>query len=197
MIRTSRFFKQFCAFFGNNSRLFLFLALVVCGVGVGCFAFAALPAAATPLLELMTPRLPEQLRFLPVLAAFFQNSLVTLTVIGLLMLFGMSLYGLPAVAVLPFGYGVALGLGEMTVVKTAGVVGLLLSLPGALVAVWAVLIACAQALKLTLRLIAQVMPSPPKGGLWRDFRLFFLRFILCFLLGLLASAIQTTMAVFV
>ena len=196
MFRTSRFFKQFCVFFGNNSRLFLFLALILCGVGVGCFASSSLPATASPLLELITPRLPEQLRFLPVLTAFFQNSLVTLTAIGLLMLFGMSLYGLPAVAVLPFSYGVALGLGEMAVVRSLGAVGLLLTLPGTLVAVWAVLIACAEALKLTLRLIAQVMPSPSKSGLWRDFRLFFLRFMLCFLLGILGSAIQTTTAVF-
>ena len=195
MVRTSRFMKQLCAFFGTNSRLFLFLALTLSGVVIGCLFTPHIPAKYSPMIPLLFPPDAGFTRVSVALLAFLRQSLITLAALGILMLSGMSLCGLPAALAVPVLYGTVVGIFEASVLSQQGIEALALSLPGTLLSVWAMLIACAEALRLTLRLIAQVMPGSSKGGLWRDFRLFFWRFLLCFALALLASAITTTLAV--
>ncbi len=194
MPRTSRFRKQFHTFFGAHSRLFLFLTLVLSGVVAGCLWYSRLPVRATALLSTLCQGGGGFAGFFGAITAFFRNSLVTLAAVGLLMLAGMSLCGLPVSLAVPFFYGAFTGFCEVALLKDGGVTALLLSLPGTLLAVWTMLIACAESLRLTLRLVSQVMPGSQKAGLWRDFRLFFRRFLLCFLLALLASAVGTTLS---
>lgn len=195
MRRTSHFFKQLRRFVGTNSRLFLFLGLLLVGVIVGCRLAPHMPQSTTALIQSLSISKTSFSGVTEVFSVFWQGSLVFLVAIGLLMLSGMSLCGIPAVLCIPALCGVWIGLFESVLLATRGMQALALALPGTLLAVWAVLIACAEAFRLTLRLVAQVMPGTPKTGLWRDFRLFFLRFLLCFLLAFLASAIQTTTAV--
>ena len=195
MPRTSRFHKQFRAFWNANSRLLLFLTLVLTGVVAGCVWYARFPAEYRPLLAFFEQSEGGFSGFSETLFAFLRHSLVTLSAVGLLMLGGMSLCGLPVTLLIPLVYGGAWGLYLTSVTQSRGIAALALTLPEALIAVWTVLIACAEALRLTLRLVSLVMPGSQKSGLWRDFRLFFLRFLLCFLLALLASAVGTTLAV--
>ena len=197
MPRTSRFLKQFRTFWGTNSRLFLFLTLLLTGLVIGCVWYPHFPSEYAPLLSYFKAESGEISGFSGALTAFFRHSLVTLSALGLLMLSGMSLCGIVVVFAVPVAYGAAWGVFLTSLLETEGVLALALTLPEALLAVWALLIACAEALRLTSRLVAQVMPGSPKGGLWRDFRLFFLRFLLCFSLALLASAVGTTLAVLV
>ncbi len=195
MRRTSHFFRQLRHFVGTNSRLFLFLGLLLAGVAVGCRLEPHLPKAADALLQSLSASKATFSGIADVLSVFWRGSLVSVAAIGILMLFGMSLCGIPVVLCVPALFGAWLGLFETFLLSHQGMKALALSLPGTLLAVWAVLIACAEAFRLTLRLVAQVMPGTPKTGLWRDFRLFFLRFLLCFLLAFSASAIQTTTTV--
>jgi len=197
MPRTSRFMKQLRTFFGANSRLFLFLTLVLSGVVAGCVWYPRLPARVTELFTALSQNKADFSGFFGALAAFFRHSLVTLSAVGLLMLAGMSLCGLPVALTVPFAYGVFTGFCECALLQSGGVVSLALSLPEALLALWTILIACAESLRLTLRLVSQVMPGSQKAGLWRDFRLFFRRFLLCFLLALLSSAVGTTVSLLV
>ncbi len=194
MARTSRFVKQLHAFLGTNSRLFLFLSLTLAGVALGCIWYPHFPDRYIPLLSLFTTESGEISGFLGGVSAFLRHSLPTLTSVGILMLSGMSLCGLPAAIAVPIIYGTATGLCEAFVLKTGGVLALAVSLPASLIFVWTLLIACAESLRLTLRLVSQVMPGSPKSGLWRDFRLFFWRFLLCFSLALAASAMDIALA---
>ena len=195
MRRTSRFFKQLRHFIVTNSRLFLFLALLLSGVAIGCRIEPRVPKSGIALLQSLSYSKTTFSGIGDAISVFWRGSLVSLAAIGLLMLCGMSLCGIPVVLCIPLLFGVWTGLFESFLLSQSGTKALLLALPGTLLTVWAVLIACAEAFRLTLRLVAQVMPGSPKTGVWRDFRLFFLRFLLCFLLALLASAIQTTATV--
>ena len=197
MPRTSRFMKQFHVFLGTNSRLFLFLTLLLAGVVAGCLYAPHLPAQYRPLLTLLEQNNGGFSGFSGALFAFLRHSLVTLCAVGLLMLSGMSLCGVPVTLAVPPLYGGIWGLFLATTLESRGTVALALAVPEALLGVWTVLIACAESLRLSLRLTALVMPGSQKSGLWRDFRLFFLRFLLCFSLALLSSAVGTTLAVLV
>lgn len=195
MKRTSHFFRQLRRFVGTNSRLFLFLGLLLVGVAVGCRLEPHIPKNVLALFRSLSFSKTAFSGIGDVLSVFWRGSLVSLVAIGLLMLSGMSLCGIPVVLCVPALFGVWLGSFESYLLSQQGIKALALALPGTLLTVWALLIACAEAFRLTLRLVAQVMPGTPKSGLWRDFRLFFLRFLLCFLLAFAASAVQTTATV--
>lgn len=197
MARTSRFMKQLHTFLGTNSRLFLFLSLTLIGVTLGCIGFSHVSDRCRSLLSLFAAQSGTISGFSGALFAFLRHSLPALAAIGVLMLSGMSLCGIPAVFIIPVAYGAVTGLCEAFTLEQGGVVALALSLPATLVFVWTLLIACAESLRLTLRLVAQVMPCSPKSGLWRDFRMYFWRFLLCFSLAIAASAMDVALAMLV
>ena len=98
------------------------------------------------------------------------------------------------VFVVPLFWGMGLGLSEIYYAQN-GVGGWLILaiivLPSAVMELVALLMACSESLRMTLLMAVQIFPRSARcGGLWQDFRLYCVRFLLLLILIVGAGALD-------
>ncbi len=189
---TTRRRREMIAFLRDNRRLFPFMGVFLVGVAVGVAVYTAAPQETAA-------GWGEMLRVSPVegglrqgLFALWGSCFSTVALLGALYLLGLWACGVPFVLAVPLFYGLGLGLteayyyamGRQGVAAVAAVI-----LPIGLLNAAVLVMAGAQAMRMSTRLSRQLLPvsvgGDPSGGLWTDFRLYSLRFLLC-LVGAMA-----------
>lgn len=174
----------FGAFMSENRRLLAFLALFFVGVLGGVLVFTASHGSLSEKLSPMLNTPAVDGGFQNGISALFSSCFSTVVLLLALFLAGMSACGAPVAALVPVFYGLGLGLTEAYYYGAGGAGVLftaLLVVPHSLVAAAALLMGCSESLRLTLLLSGQLLPTSAHcGGLWQDFRLYCVRFLLFF-----------------
>ena len=184
-------------FLVRNQRLLGLLLLFLIGVQAGCLVFrAAAHPLATALDGLLSPSATAT-GFAGVMQQMLTATAPNLLLLLLLFFLGFSACGaLPALMV-PIFFGMGLGLSEAYYFAQGGWgVGFvaLLVLPATMVATVALLIAAAEATRLSACIGRQLLPHQSiGGGLWPDLKLYLARFLLCAGLLFAAGALDTVL----
>lgn len=182
--------KRMSGFFRTRWRLLVFLALLIAGFAVGCVWFNLQPAVWQ---ERLQPWLhtAEDAAWLSVGST---ACLYRWGMLAILLAASVSVYGLPFTAAVPFAYGGLLGLSQCfwyaqgaADILTAALQVLLPAVPQTI----AVLMASAEASRMTVALAGQLLPGGSHVGLWSLWRLCMLRFLLFFGLATVSGALET------
>ena len=173
-------------FYKDNRRLFPFAGAFLLGVALGVAVYVSTPSADT---------WGDMLRVQAVdggfaggMRALAGSCFSTVTLLCVLYLLGLWACGAPFVLAVPLFYGLGLGLTEAYYygLGTAGIpVVAAVVMPCGLLHAAVLVMAGAESLRLSLGLSRQLLPLPrgtvaavPTTGLWSDFRLYSLRFLL-------------------
>lgn len=195
MNRTNRpeLLPRAAAYIAGHSRQLFFALLFLTGVLLGIIAFLAGGQEWEQDLALMLKVRGVPKGFPGALSALMASCLAPFLMIGLLFLLGMSACGVPFTLIAPLFYGLGLGMTEAYYYSTgwAGVgFSALLVVPHSLIAGMALILAGAEAARMSMRLSAQLLPDAPMGGLWPDFRQYVLRFFLYLILALISGMVD-------
>lgn len=181
-------------FIAGNRRLLVFLSLFLLGVLGGAMVFAVSHGSLTRELSLMldVPAVTEG--FKGGISILYSSCFSTMVLLLILFLSGMSTCGAPLTALVPLFFGLGVGLTE-AYYYGSGWEGLLftavLVVPHSLLAAAALIMGCSESLRLSLLLSEQLLPSAAHcGGLWQDFRLYCIRFLLFFALAFGAGVLD-------
>ncbi len=177
-------------FFVQNRRLLLFLILPLVGCIVGMLLYHSLPEEWAALL----PVRAVEGSVSGVFSGWLNTCVQPICLLVLLFIAGLSVCGAPLVVCVPVFWGIGLGLCQAHYLSD-GVKGWLTIavalLPAAVLELVALLMACSEALRMTLLVAVQLLPrSAHCGGLWPDFRLYSMRFLLLLAILLGASALD-------
>ncbi len=184
--------RQLRAFWQESGRLLVFLLLFLTGVGIGCpaFSYGSDALQSTPSLWLLYPSSGSVTA--DVLTVFAHACIIPGLLLLLLMAAGLSAIGAPTVFAVPFLYGVSVGFCEAYVYTADGLWQTAwMLLPPTLVALWTLLMAACESLRMTLRIVGQIAPRGCAGGLWTDCKRYFMRYFIFAGLTLLQAAMQT------
>ena len=181
-------------FFSENQRLLFLLLLPLLGCVGGMVLYGSVCSAEWAQL-LVIRRIPSG--FGQVMLQFFASCFQPLVLLFLLFVAGLSACGLPVAVVVPLFWGVGFGL-TLATCYTNGWGGVALSavvlLPRSVMEAVALLMAASECLHMSLRFTALLLPrSAHCGGLWQEFRLYGLRFVVLVLLLFLAGALDVGM----
>ena len=167
--------------------------LFLMGVGIGCPAFrhGADTLRSIPALWLIYPSSSSATS--GVLTVFAHACLWPGLLLLILMAVGLSAVGAPAVFAIPLLYGVGVGFSEAYVFSADGLWQMVwMVLPPTLLTLWTLLMAACESLRMTLRIVGQVMPrGVGQGSLWTEFKRYLLRYWIFVGLTLLSAALQT------
>lgn len=177
-------------FYKENRRLFPFVGTFLLGVALGVAVYVSTPSADGwgDLLRV------EAVRggFAAAMRALVGSCFSTITLLAVLYLLGLWACGAPFVLAVPLFYGLGLGLTEAYYygLGAAGIpIVAAVVAPCGLLHAAVLVMAGAESLRLSLMLTHRLLPVPketvatvPSAGLWKDFRLYSLRFLL-FLAG--------------
>ncbi len=181
-------------FLADNRRLLLFLLLAVFGCVLGMVLYAVIqPSVWSKLLVL--ERVPRG--FSGAFSQLFESCFQPVLLLTVLFISGLSACGAPSAVVVPIFWGVGLGLVQ-THYYADGWSGLLVIaavlLPHSVMEAVALLMASSEALRMSVRLTGLLLPrSAHCGGLWQEFRLYCVRFLLLLLLLFGAGALDVVM----
>ena len=171
-------------FFEQNRRLLIFLAVFLAGV---------LGAYLEHELSLMLDIPAIQGGFQGGMSVLFSSCFLTFVLLLALFLAGLSTYGAPVTVLVPIFFGLGVGLTE-AYYYGAGRPGILfvalLVVPRTLIAATALLMGCSESLRMSLLLSGQLLPNAHCGGLWLDFRLYCVRFLVFFGLAFAAGVVD-------
>lgn len=184
MSRTSKdaILLSLTEFISENRRLLVFLVLFIGGAGVGIGVFLSNHALVFDELSLMFSVQNKITGFQQGISVLFSSCMEVLLLLLLLFLSGLCVYGAPLTVLVPVFYGLGFGLTEAYYYASSGGLGIALIalqiLPHTLLAVAALIMACSESLRMSLLLSRQLLPSGSMGGLWQDFKLYCMRFLL-------------------
>lgn len=181
-------------FFIQNRRLLLFLLLPLIGCLCGMALYAPLHASLPTEWWELLPLKPITGGIQGVFSGWFSACFQPVCLLVLLLLAGVSACGAPVVFLVPVFWGIGLGFTEAYYVQS-GLSGWLvlaaILLPSAVMELVALMMACSESLRMTLLMAVQLLPRSARcGGLWQDFRLYCVRFLLLLLLVLGAGALD-------
>lgn len=186
MKRTNSWFR----FFVQNRRLLLLLILPLIGCVCGMVLYGSLPEEWAALLPLR----PVEGTLAGVLSDWLSTRFQPICLLVLLWIAGLSACGAPLIVCVPVFWGLGLGLYQACCLQDGPGGWLrmaLMLLPAAVLELVALLMACSEALRMTLLVAVQLLPRSARcGGLWPDFRLYSLRFLLLLALLLGAGALD-------
>ena len=195
MNRTNRpaLLPRVASYVAAHSRLLLFTCLFLAGTTIGIIAFLNVGEEWSRDLSLMlrVRGVPEG--FPGALSALMASCLAPFLMIGLLFLLGLSACGAPFALIAPLFYGLGLGMTEAYYYSTgwAGVgFSALLVVPHSLLAGISLILAGAEAARMSMQFSAQLLPDAPMGGLWQDFRQYGMRFFLYLILALASGIVD-------
>ena len=181
-------------FLRDNYRLLLFLLLPVSGIVCGMCLYPALRESGWSTLVAVEP---IKGGFAAVLSQWSRCLFQPLLLLVVLFLAGLSVCGLPLSLLVPLFWGLGLG-----VVQAAefgqGFMGLAVSaavfLPHSVMETVALLMAAAECFRMSWRFITVLSPRLARcGGLWPEFRLYSVRYLLLCLLLFAAAALDVIM----
>ncbi len=182
------------SFLKQNRRLLLLLLLPLIGCIGGMVLYSPLSVSLPAEWLALLPLTPVKGDFGVVLSQWLSSCFQPLCLLALLFISGVSACGAPLVVLVPIFWGIGLGLSEAHYLQN-GMSGWLviavILLPSAIMELVALLMASSEALRFTLLMAVQFLPRSARcGGLWQDFRLYCVRFLvlLAFILG--ASALD-------
>lgn len=169
-------------FWEDNRRLLFFLLLLLIGVLGGVLVFTLSHSLLSEELTVMLQVQAIEGGIKGGISQLFSSSFSTVCMLGLLFLAGLSACGAPLTLLVPLFFGLGLG---MTQAYYYGVGGsgvaftAILVIPHSLVAGAALLMGCAESMRMSFLLAGQLLPNSAHcGGLWQDFRLYCVRFLL-------------------
>jgi hypothetical protein len=176
------FFQSLTDFLVNNRRLLIFLLLFLCGVVGGIWVFISSHSFLSKELKTILNLETVTGGFSGGIGILFSSCLSTFILLALLFLSGLSACGAPMTAIVPFFFGMGLGLTE-SFYYGSGSSGILfvvlLVIPHNLLSIVALVMGCSESLRMTLLLGGQLLPGAHLGGLWQDFKLYTVRFLIC------------------
>lgn len=181
-------------FLKQHRRLLLLLLLPLIGCIGGMLLYSPLSLSLPTEWLALLPLTPVKGDFSSILSQWVSSCFQPLCLLALLFFSGVSACGAPFVVLVPIFWGIGLGFSEAYYVQSGMSGWLVLAvilLPSAIMELVALLMACSEALRLTLLMAVQLLPRSARcGGLWQDFRLYCMRFLLllAFILG--ASALD-------
>ncbi len=177
------------SFLKQNRRLLLLLLLPLVGCIAGMALYSPLSVSLPSEWWALLPLTPVKGDFAVLLSQWFSSCFQPLCLLALLFFSGVSACGAPLVFLVPIFWGIGLGFSEAYYAQSGMSGWLVLAvvlLPSAIMELVALLMACSEALRLTLLMAVQLLPRSARcGGLWQDFRLYCMRFLvlLAFVLG--------------
>jgi hypothetical protein len=125
--------------------------------------------------------------------ALFSSSFSTILLLALLFLCGLSACGAPFAAVVPLFFGMGLGLTE-AYYSAIGIKGYiacaLLIVPHYLIAAIALLYGSMESIRMSLLLSRQLLPEGGMGGLWQDFKMYCVRFLVYLMLAFASGVVD-------
>lgn len=175
---TTRRKREMQHFVADNRRLFPFVLLFLAGVGTGVAVYLAAHRSLPADLPALSPVGAGAAGWLHTL---WEACFSTVVLLGALYLLGLWACGVPFILLVPLFHGVGLGLTEAYYYRMGmGGVGVVAALvmPAGLLNGAVLIAACAESLRLSSRLSRQLLPGTGEGGLWSNFRLYSLRFLL-------------------
>lgn len=200
-MRRTNYWRHLSYFLKANYRLLLFLACLLIGVTIGCLVYGDVSAAYGSKLGALLQITPVASGLGGWITGIFSSCLFLWILLAVLLLAGLSVCGAPVAWLAPLLYGLGLGLTEAQLFSQGGegiLQTALLVIPHSLLAIFALLMGCAESLRMTLLLAGQVLPSFTHcGGLWTDFKRYFLRFLIFFGLAFLSAVVDVLLRVVV
>ncbi|MBQ7038054.1 MAG: stage II sporulation protein M [Clostridia bacterium] len=182
------------SFIKQNRRLLLLLLLPLIGCIGGMVLYSPLSASLPAEWLALLPLTPVKGNFTSVLSQWLSSCFQPVCLLALLFFSGVSACGAPLVVLVPIFWGIGLGLSEAYYVQSGMSGWLVLAvvlLPSAIMELVALLMASSEALRLTLLMAVQFFPRSARcGGLWQDFRLYCVRFLVLLALILGAGALD-------
>ena len=170
------------SFWEDNRRLLFFLVLLLMGVLGGVLVFTLSRSLLSEELAVMLQVQAVQGGIRGGISQLFSSCFSTVCMLGLLFLAGLSACGAPLTLVVPFFFGLGLGMTQAYYYGAGGsgvVFTAVLVIPHSLVAGAALLMGCAESMRMSFLLAGQLLPNSAHcGGLWLDFRLYCVRFLL-------------------
>ncbi len=187
-------FRKLARFISTHYRFLLFLLCLLFGVTIGCLVYADISGSYGDIIVSLTDLAPVGGGVANILWAVLESALFLLILLAALLLSGLSVCGAPVVWLVPVVYGLGLGLTEAHLFAQ-GAEGVFLAaalvIPHSMVAIAVLLMGCSESFRMTLLLAGQVLPNGARcGGLWQDFKRYFLRFLVFFGLSFLAAAVD-------
>ncbi len=190
---TTRRRREMKSFLTDNRRLFPFAGLFFAGVALGVAVYLAVRP--------FTDEWNTLLRIAPVsggvvgwLKAWGTSCFSAVVLLAVLYVLGLWACGAPFVLLVPLFYGLGLGLTEAYyyALGRPGVVAVAAILvPHGLLCATVLTMAGAESLRLSARLSRQLLPgTQPTEGMWQDFRLYSLRFLLFLLAAVAVSGVD-------
>ena len=181
-------------FFLQNRRLLLFLLLPLIGCISGIVLYMPLKASLPTEWWALLPLKPIAEGFQGVFSQWFSSCFQPFCLLVVLFFSGLSACGAPAVFLVPIFWGIGLGFSEAYYAQDGMAGWLVLAavlLPSAVMELVVLLMACSESLRMTLLIAVQLLPRSARcGGLWQDFRLYCVRFLLLLVLILGAGALD-------
>lgn len=195
MFRTTSISLRRCRqFILSHSRLVLFLALLLAGIAAGCCFFSAYGRDDTAFLSRILTMAPLQIGFRTALSALYHSCFLPVLLLLILFVCGLSACGLPVVLIVPFFFGLGIGMSEAYYYSTGwrGVLTVaVLLLPQLLIKSASLLMASAESMRMTLLFSGQLLPQRSAGGgMNQHFRLYVLRFFIFLLVALAAGVVD-------
>ncbi len=185
--------NSFCRFFVQNRRLLLFLLLplfgCVCGMLLCKNGILSEQWIALVKMQPVTGGIPGAF------SAWCSSSFQATCLLLLLFFFGVSAFGVPFVLIVPLIWGMGFGVAETYYADNGGFLILAaVLLPPAIMELVALLMACSAALRMSVLTTVQLLPRSARcGGLWQDFRLYSVRFLVLWVLVLGAGALDVAL----
>ncbi len=182
----------------KNSVMVFLTVLILCGVTVGCAFYSILSNENKFLISSIMAYTTTPTDFISGCSAVFSSAFeVYMLIIGLFLL-GLTPYGIPLIFLMPLSFGFAMGATECFYYETAGLKAVAITfLPCMIISSIAIMIACAQAFRMSRLFSCQLLPySAHCGGMWQDFKMYIFRYLFCLFLAFAAAIVNVLLQTF-
>lgn len=192
MFRTTHIhFGKWIHAVGKYKRILLPLVLFLLGFICGCVLFCHYGASESSFLGQLLALESPQAGIRGLLSAIYNSCFLPILLLGVLFFCGLSACGIPFIWMVPLFFGLGLGISESYYYSTGwhGVVlTLIVVLPAAVIKAAGLLFGVVESMRMSLLIGGVLMQKNTVYGLYRDLRLFLLRFGL-FVLLIIAGGI--------
>ncbi|MDD2362121.1 MAG: hypothetical protein PHH84_04070 [Oscillospiraceae bacterium] len=180
---TVKTMKSWAEFLADNRLLLLFTLVFLAGVLIGVMVFSLSNVLISDELATILEVRVIIDGFKGGITALFSSCFSTLFLLSLLFVLGLSACGAPFASVVPLFFGMGLGLTE-AYYASLGFKGMvaaaILIIPHYIIAATALLFGSMESIHMSVLLSRQLLPNGGIGGLWQDFKLYCVRFLVYF-----------------
>lgn len=165
----------------KNGRLMRLLCLLLIGALLGAAVFSLLTLSQKEQLLSIVSVQKAPSDFVDGCGMAASSAFFPLLMLAVLFLLGLTAFGVPLILPVPLFFGFGIGVAECSCYEADGLGAVALTvLPHMMMAAVGVLIASAESLRMSFVFSRQLLPASAHcGGMWQDFKLYLLRFLLC------------------